>query len=120
MNKVIIKGRLTADPELRTTTNGVAVCSFSVAVNRPYNREITDFINCEAWRQKAEFISKYFSKGKEILVSGELHIDKYEKDGETRSVAKIVVDDAEFCGGKNEGGQAFTPTQIEEDDAVPF
>lgn len=103
MNKMILKGRLTADPELRKTQNDISVCNFTVAVNRRFDREKTDFINCEAWRQTAEFISKYFSKGKEIAVVGELHIDKWDKDGETRYLTKVSVDEVEFCGGKNDG-----------------
>lgn len=103
MNKMILKGRLTADPELRKTQNDIAVCNFTVAVNRRFDREKTDFITCEAWRQTAEFISKYFSKGKEIAVVGELHIDKWDKDGETRYLTKVSVDEVEFCGGKNDG-----------------
>lgn len=102
MNKVILKGRLTADPELRSTPNNVSVATFTIATNRRFDREKTDFVNCEAWKQTAEFVSKYFSKGKEILVVGELHIDKSEKDGQTRYFTKVSVDEVEFCGGKND------------------
>lgn len=102
MNKVILKGRLTANPELKTTTTDITVCDFSVAVNRRYNKEQTDFINCQAWRQTAEFINKYFTKGQEILVIGELHIEKWDKDGETRYAARVVVDEVDFCGSKAE------------------
>lgn len=100
MNKVILKGRLTATPELKTTTSDIYVTDFSVAVNRRFNKEQTDFINCQAWRQTAEFISKYFEKGQEILVIGELHIDKWDKDGETRYSTRVSVDEVEFCGSK--------------------
>lgn len=102
MNKVILKGRLTADPELRSTPNDVSVATFTIAINRRFDRDKTDFVNCEAWRQTAEFVSKYFSKGKEILAIGELHIDKSEKDGQTRYFTKVSVDEVEFCGGKND------------------
>lgn len=102
MNKIIIKGRITADPELKKTTSGIPVTSFSVAVNRRRNADETDFVNCEAWRSTAEFVSKYFRKGQEILLSGELHIDKYEKDGEKRTATKVSVDTVEFCGSKTE------------------
>lgn len=102
MNKVTLKGRLTNAPELKTTASGVSVCDFAVAVNRRFNKEQTDFINCQAWRQTAEFITKYFGKGQEILVNGELHIDKYEKDGETKFTTRVVVDEVEFCGSKSE------------------
>ena len=102
MNKVILKGRLTADPELRSTPNNVSVATFTIATNRRFDREKTDFVNCEAWKQTAEFVSKYFSKGKEILAVGELHIDKSEKDGQMRYFTKVSVDEVEFCGGKND------------------
>ncbi len=103
MNKVILKGRLTSTPELKQTPNGVAVTKFTVAVNRRFDREKTDFINCEAWKNTAEFIAKYFSKGKEIAVIGEIHIDKSEKDGKTNYFTNVVVDEAEFCGSKADG-----------------
>ena len=130
MNKVFLKGRLTADPEIRKTTNDISVCNFSIAVNRRFDREKTDFINCEAWRQTAEFISKYFTKGKEIVVCGELHIDKWEKDGETKYLTKISVDEVEFCGSKENNKDQkdvdtntddcaeFTP--IDDDSDLPF
>lgn len=102
MNKIILKGRLTANPELKTTTTDITVCDFSVAVNRRFNKEQTDFINCQAWRQTAEFITKYFTKGQEILVVGELHNDKWEKDGETRYTSRVSVDEVYFCGSKAE------------------
>ena len=127
MNKIILKGRLTTDPELRKTQNDVAVCNFSIAINRRYDREKTDFITCEAWRQTAEFISKYFSKGKEIAVVGELHIDKWDKDGETRYLTEVSVEEVEFCGNKNENSSEKTNNdkpefvEIEEDDGdLPF
>lgn len=102
MNKIILKGRLIADPTLKRTKNDTLFTDFSIAVTRPHNSEQTDFINCTAWRSTAEFIAKYFSKGKEILLVGELHIDKYQKDDETRYSATVSVDNAEFCGSKKE------------------
>lgn len=129
MNKIILKGRLTANPELKTTTTDITVCDFSVAVNRRFNKEQTDFINCQAWRQTAEFITKYFTKGQEILIIGELHIEKWLKDDETRYSTRVVVDEVDFCGSKasNQNQKyndtntndftAFTP--IETDD-LPF
>lgn len=110
MNKVILKGRLTATPELKRTTNDIYVTDFSVAVNRRFNKEQTDFINCQAWRQTAEFISKYFTKGQEILVIGELHIEKWDKDGETRYTSRISVDEVYFCGSKAENNQITNNT----------
>lgn len=125
MNKVILKGRLTADPELRSTPNNVSVATFTIATNRRFDREKTDFVNCEAWKQTAEFVSKYFSKGKEILVVGELHIDKSEKDGQTRYFTKVSVDEVEFCGGKNDNETTTnnnnSSVDIEADDGdLPF
>jgi single-strand DNA-binding protein len=100
MNKVILKGRLTATPELKRTVSDIFVTDFSIAVNRRFNKETTDFINCQAWRTTAEFICKYFEKGQEIAVVGELHNDKWEKDGETRYTSRISVDEVYFCGSK--------------------
>ena len=125
MNKVILKGRLTANPELKTTASEIYVTDFSIAVHRRFNKEQTDFINCQAWRQTAEFISKYFTKGQEILVIGELHIEKREKDGETRSAPRIVVDEVEFCGSKMEKKETTetaneTMVSIPDDEELPF
>lgn len=102
MNVVILMGRLTADPELRTTNNGVSVTSFSIAVDREYTKEKqTDFINCVAWRNNAEFISKYFTKGQMIALRGSLQQNNYtDKDGNKRTSYNVVVDSANFCGGK--------------------
>ena len=130
MNKVIIKGRLTATPELKTTATDICVTDFSVAVTRRFNKEQTDFINCQAWRKTAEFITKYFTKGQEILVVGELHIEKWDKDGETRYSTRVVVDEVDFCGSKeNNNNQKDTDTNtdeftkvtpVEDDSDLPF
>lgn len=125
MNKVILKGRLTADPTLRRTPNDVSVSTFTVAVNRRFDKEKTDFITCEAWQRTAEFVTKYFSRGKEIALVGELHIDKVEKDGDTRYYTKVIVDEVEFCGSKAESAepaQTDTPNyqDLDDDDSLPF
>ena len=123
MNKVILKGRLTGKPELKTTTNEISVCEFTIAVNRRFNKEQTDFINCQAWRQTGEFVNKYFDKGQEILVTGELHIDKWEKDGETRYSTRVSVDEVEFCGSKAENNKNYTTeVHLEEvtEEELPF
>lgn len=127
MNKVFLKGRLTNDPELRQTPNGVSVSKFTIAINRRFDREKTDFINCEAWRNTAEFINKFFCKGKEIAVVGELHIDKSEKDGKTNYFTNVVVDEVEFCGNKADSAETKgemtegAPNMVEiEDDDLPF
>lgn len=73
-----------------------------MAVNRRFKKDETDFINCTAFNKQCEFISRYFHKGSEILCSGELHIDKYQKDGENRTSAKLIVGNAEFCGSKKD------------------
>ena len=108
LNVVVIMGRLTADPELRTTQSGISVTSFSVAVNRNYSKDgnnQTDFINCVAWRNNAEFISKYFTKGQMIAIKGSLQQNNYtDKDGNKRTSYDVVVDTADFCGSKNESG----------------
>ena len=95
MNKIVIKGRLTKDPELRQTQSGVPVCNITVAVDRAYSKEDkqTDFFDCVFWRQGAEFIDKYFTKGQEILVDGEMQSRKYEdREGNKRTVWDIAND----------------------------
>jgi single-strand DNA-binding protein len=108
MNKVILLGRLTRDPELKTTPNGVSVCSFSVAVNRRFKNAEgnydADFINCVSWRNTAEFISKYFEKGRMIGLVGSLQTRTYEKEGQRHYVTEVSVDEAYFADSKNSGG----------------
>ena len=106
MNVIVIMGRLTKDPELRTTQSGISVTSFSVAVNRSYSKDgnnQTDFINCVAWRNNAEFITKYFGKGQMIAIRGSLQQSSYtDKDGNKRTTYDVVVESADFCGSKSE------------------
>ncbi len=112
MNKVIITGRLTADPELRQTTSGIASCRFTVAVDRRFADKNTgerqaDFITCTAWRQTAEFVSRYFNKGKMIALEGSLRTGKYQDKNHsdvTHYTTEVYVDNVEFVGGKNENG----------------
>ena len=112
MNKVILTGRLTADPELRQTQSGVSSCQFTVAVDRRFADKNTgerqaDFIRCQAWRQTAEFVSKYFSKGKMIALEGSLRTGSYKDRSHpdvTHYTTDVFVDNVEFCGGKNDGG----------------
>lgn len=112
MNIVAIMGRMTTDPELKTTQSGISVMSFSVAVNRNYTKDgerQTDFINCVAWRNNAEFISKYFAKGQMIAIKGNLQQRNYtDKDGNKRTAYDVVVEQASFCGSKNESSSAQT------------
>lgn len=144
MNKAILMGRLARDPELRYTPNQVATCSFTVAVDRRFRSQDgttqADFIPCVAWRQTAEFISKYFTKGSRILVTGSIQVRTWDdKEGQRRYVTEVIVDEAEFCeskrsdggsfGGAAQGGQGASmnaPSQdggyypIDDDDSVPF
>ena len=108
MNNIIIKGRLTKDPELRNTQSGTAVCTVNVAVERPYSKDKeTDFFTVVLWRQTAEFVSKYFSKGQEILVQGEMQSRKYEdKEGNNRIAWEIKADRVEFCGSKDQSSES--------------
>ena len=120
LNHIVIMGRLTRDPELRRTGSGVAVASFSVAVDRDFGgrdggeRE-TDFIDCVAWRQTGEFVSKYFTKGSMIVVSGRLQIRNWnDKDGNKRRSAEVVADNVYFGESKRSadsnssyGGNAY-------------
>lgn len=95
-------GRLTAEPELRTTQSGINVCKITVAVKREFKNNETDFFDVIAWRKTAEFISRYFTKGKIILVKGRLQQRKYvTKEGENRYVIEIVADTVHFAGDKD-------------------
>ena len=112
MNKVILIGRLTADPELRQTQSGISSCRFTVAVDRRFADKNTgerqaDFISCTAWRQTAEFVSRYFSKGKLICVEGSLRNNNYQDKNHpdiTHYTTDVQVDNVEFVGGKSESG----------------
>ena len=108
LNIAVIMGRLTADPELRTTNNNIPVCTVTVAVDRNYQREgqerQTDFLTVVAWRQTAEFIAKHFRKGKMIAVQGSIQTRKYEdRNGNKRTAVEIVADNVSFCGSKEQG-----------------
>lgn len=138
LNHIVLQGRLTRDPELRRTGNGVAVASFTLAVDRDFGKDEkeTDFIDCVAWRQAGEFVSKYFSKGRMAVVSGRLQIRKWtDKDGNNRNTAEVVADNVYFADAKKEApteeytgfikNTTATPTQDfalldDEDAALPF
>jgi single-strand DNA-binding protein len=111
LNRVILIGRLTRDPELKYTPNGTAVANFSVAVNRKFNKEETDFIDIVVWRQSAEFCANYGSKGRLVAVEGRLQIRTYEtKEGQKRKVAEVVADDVRFLDkGSTGSSSGFTP-----------
>jgi single-strand DNA-binding protein len=106
LNNAVIMGRLTKDPELKTTANGISVTSFTIAVDRKFNKQgeekQADFIDIIAWRGTAEFISKYFRKGSMIAVQGSIQTRMYEdKNGNKRKAVEIVADEVSFCGDKN-------------------
>lgn len=126
MNKVILMGRFTGDPELRYTQSNKPVSSFSLAVNKRVNGENkADFINCVAWNTTAEFISKYFNKGQQIAVVGRLQNKSYEdKDGNKRYSIDVVVEEVEFVGNKQEKKENNNDDLYEEynqfEDNMPF
>ena len=106
LNNIVIHGRLTKDPELRTTQSGVSVCNFSVAVDRSYKKgeeKLTDFFSVVCWRGLADLVCNHFHKGKEIVVSGEMQSRKYEdKEGATRIIWELLAQSVDFCGSKTE------------------
>lgn len=105
LNHIVIMGRMTNDPELRRTGNGTAVVSFTLAVERDYSKEekVTDFIDCVAWKNTAEFVSKYFSKGRMAVVSGSLQIRGWtDKDGNKRRTAEVIADNIYFGDSKKD------------------
>jgi len=121
-NRIILVGRLVADPELRQTPNGTNVTSFAIAVDRAFSsrdgERQTDFIDVVAWRQTAEFICRYFNKGKVILVEGSLQTRTYtDKNDQKRKAWEVVADNARFVGSKSEsegsGGRSFAPAPQE-------
>ena len=115
LNHIVIMGRLTRDPELRRTATGTAVASFTLAVDRDFGKNEngeteTDFIDCVAWRQTGEFVSKYFTTGRMAVVAGRLQIRSWnDKDGNKRRTAEVVADNVYFGDSKrdNEGGNAY-------------
>ena len=132
LNKTILLGRITQDLELKQTPNGVSVLSFTVAVDRNSKEKQTDFISCVAWRQTAEFISKYFGKGRMIAVEGQLRTRTYDdKNGVKHYVTEVYVDNTSFTGEaknaepahNNPADSIGNPDDYEDvlsDDGVPF
>ena len=123
-NHVVLTGRLTADPELKTTTNGIPVTTFSIAVNRNYRageEQQTDFINIVAWRQRAEFITKYFKKGSLIGIEGSIQTRRYQdKNGNNRTIFEVVVNNAQFVESKRDGAATNEPASYSNADASDF
>jgi single-strand DNA-binding protein len=135
MNNVVLKGRLVADPELRQTASGIAVVSFTIAIDKYTGKDgekSADFIGCNAWRGTAEFISKYFTKGQEILIRGQIHNKNWESNGVKHFSYEVTAENAEFCGSKAGNAQPqqnnsvpadFDPNGFEEilsDQEIPF
>ena len=146
-NKVILVGNMTADPELKQTTGGVSVCSFSIAVNRRFakaeqGQQNVDFINIVTWRQSAEFVSRYFKKGNPILICGQLQTRSWtDNQGQKRYATEVVADEVSFvanatANGAAPAGAGYTPEaygaptfdstssanfeEIPNDDGLPF
>lgn len=128
MNKVILMGRLTRDPELQTTPQGTAVARFTIAVDRRFSKDgqrQADFISCTAWRQQAEFLCKYFHKGSMISVVGSIQTRSWDsQDGKKQYATDVVIDEIYFTGSKNDGSAqpaqnaGFTETPANEQ--TPF
>ena len=124
LNTITIMGRMTRDPEIRHTDSGVSVASFALAVDRDFgNRETgekeTDFIDVVAWRNTAEFVSKYFSKGRMAVVSGRLQIRSWtDKDGNKRRSAEVVADNVYFGDSKRDSSSAPAPAPAQDDYAM--
>lgn len=132
LNHIVIMGRLTRDPEMRRTASGLACSNFSLAVERDIpNKETcsreTDFIDCVAWRNTAEFVSKFFSKGSMAIVSGRLQIRSWEdKNGNKRRTAEVVADNIYFGSSKKDASAASAPApdpdfpKLDDDEMLPF
>ena len=140
VNKHILQGRLTADPEIKQTPSGVSCVNFTVAWSNKY-KEVEEkcFQRCKAWKSTADFIGKYFKKGQEITVDGKVITESWEKDGQKYSAQVLIVDEAHFCGSKKDSqgeaapAQAYTPPAAQtmpggtpqfetvgDDDQLPF
>lgn len=133
LNRIILQGRLTDTPELKVTNSGKYVTGFSLAVERDFStgdEKETDFINIVAWNKTAEFITKYFSKGKQLLVTGSLQVRKYQtQNGENRYSTEVIADKVYFCGDKSKDPLQAVQNKLEEygdftevdgDDDLPF
>lgn len=124
MNVISLIGRLTSDVELKQTTSGLSVCSFTIAVDRPKVKDTTDFIPCVAWRNTAEFVTKYFNKGNKIALTGVLTSRKYQdQNGANRTAFEVVVDNVEFVESKQNPIDVKKEPEFEElpnDSDLPF
>jgi single-strand DNA-binding protein len=130
LNKVILMGRLTADPELRKTKQGTSVAAFTLAVDRSYSKQgeqaQTDFFDCVAWTGTAEFVSRYFAKGQRMAISGRLQTRNWEdNDGKKRKATEVVVEEAHFADSKKGNGEEKEYRDLSDDfsladDDLPF
>lgn len=129
LNRVIIMGRMTKDPELKRTASGASVTSFTVAVDRDFKGQSgekeTDFIDVVAWRNTAEFVSRYFTKGRMAVVEGRLQLRGWkDKDGNNRRSAEVVAENVYFADSKPAGGEKLPEEQtfeeIQDDGELPF
>ena len=122
MNKVIILGRLTANPEIRYTQAGKAVASLTLAVNKPFGSDGADFINCVAWEKLAEIIGNNLSKGSQVLVEGRMQNRSYENNqGEKRFITEVVLNNIEFVGSKKKNETNTDGFGVEvQDEQIPF
>lgn len=125
MNKLTIIGNLTRDPELRTTPNGIAVCSFTIAVNRRRSQASNgqpeaDFFRVSAWRQLGENCQKYLAKGRKVCVVGPVSVQTYQgNDGQTRASLEVTAEDVEFLSSRNDDGQAGSYSAPSESNQAP-
>jgi single-strand DNA-binding protein len=113
-NKIILMGRIVNDPELKTTPNGANVCTFRIAVDRRFQKQgeerKSDFFNVVVWRQQADFVSRYFSKGRMILVEGEMTTRQYtDKNGNNATWYEVIAERVSFTGEKSQGGSSPAP-----------
>ena len=122
LNKIILIGNTTRDPELTETASGKKLCRFTIAVGRTFDKEKTDFFSCTAWEQKAEVIAKYVRKGNKLCVVGRLEINETEKDGVKTRHHNIIVEEIEFLTPKSESVQTRTEPNLTpaDDNNLPF
>ena len=131
LNHIVLQGRLTKEPEMRTTGSGIAVTSFTLAHDRDFQKDAVDFVDCVAWRQTAEFVSKYFHKGQLAIVSGRLQSrDWTDRNGNNRKAWEIQCDNVYFGESKRSDGYAggepqYTPPKapdvvVDDDEELPF
>ena len=125
MNKIILIGRLTKDPEVRSTSTGITTANFTVAAQRPFKNkngeQEADFLPCVAFRNSADFISKYFKKGSMICVDGRVQTRNYDaQDGTKRYVTEVVVENAEFAGGKNDSSTSSNNAYVDAPSEAPI